>query len=105
MKMFLITYRGKPMLGSKEAQKFGGGYINYYIKERKFEKADKIARREIEINNWKVITLEEVVKVNKRSYSLDDPNLQYYEQALIDNTVFVFHTYPKQDKTKIQAKR
>ena len=98
MKMFLLTYRGKPNANSKDAKEVGGAYINCWIKERKFEKADMIARKEIESANWRIETLEEVIQVNKKYYSYDDPKLEYYKQALIDDAVFVFHTYPKRKK-------
>ena len=96
--MFLITYRGIPKHGSKEANEVGGAYINCWIKERNFVNADIIARKEIESANWKVESLEEVIQVDKKYYSHDDPKREYYEQALIDNTVLVFHTYPKRKK-------
>ena len=95
MTMFLLTYRGKPTTNSQDAKDIRGAYINCWIKERLFEKADIIARKEIEAANWKVVTLEEAIRVNKKYYTEDDPKLEYYEQALIDNAVFVFYTYPK----------
>jgi hypothetical protein len=100
MKMYLITYRGKPTSKSPEAKQFGGGYINCWIKQRKFEKADAMARSGIADNNWKIETLEEAYQVTRKNYSNDDDGLEYFEQALIDEIVFVYYTYPKRKKRK-----
>ncbi len=35
--------------------------------------------------------------VSKADYAPDDPDREYFEQALIDGEVLVFHTYPAQD--------
>ena len=98
MKMFLITYHGKPLPNTDDAKKLGGAYINCYIEADKFEEANLIARGEIEKNHWNILELDDTRVVTKDDY-IDDPhNREYFEQALIDKEVLVFHTYPIEDE-------
>ncbi|MDN4165477.1 hypothetical protein QWY31_08195 [Cytophagales bacterium LB-30] len=55
--------------------------------------ADKIARQEIEEMDWFILEREEVQTIDNES--IEDDKKEYYEQALIDKTVFVFYTYPE----------
>jgi hypothetical protein len=88
-----MTYhcRPKPELTEVNA---GGAFINCYIESSNIENAKKIARIKIEEYNWSVLSLDDAYEISKETISKD--GLKYFEQALIDKTVFVFHTYPKE---------
>ncbi len=91
--MFLLTYHGRPNK-KYTGDPVGGAFINCWIESETSKEADKIAKNEIKSLNWDIIERTEVLEVAKDFYESDDPKLQYYEQALIDKTVFVFYNYP-----------
>ena len=90
--MYLITYHGKPSPSADVEQDIGGAYINSYIHVDDFEEADKIARNEIRELGWDVLELEDAYEIDATSVS--EAGRQYFEQALVDESVFVIHTYP-----------
>jgi hypothetical protein len=48
----------------------------------------------IEEYGWIVGDADEAYGVDADSYTHDNPDRQYFEQALIDREVFVFHRFP-----------
>ena len=99
MTMFLLTYHGRPNKKYKGGP-IGGAYINCYVKTTNIVKADKIATTEIKKLNWDIVEKTETKKVTKSSFDKGSDGLEYYEQALIDKEVFVFHTYPIRKKRR-----
>jgi hypothetical protein len=93
--MFYITYHAKPNKTSKDYDNLGGAHINCWIEEKSSKNADLIARREIEFIDWSVKSIDEIVEVNIDSYTENDSKKEFFEQALIDKIVLLFHTYPK----------
>jgi len=90
--MYFLTYRGQPKLDADDIKDIGGAYVNCYILKDDLDQADKIAREEIEKMSWEILTREEAYVIDKDS--LPDDGRAYYEQALVEQTVYVFHTYP-----------
>ena len=90
--MYFITCHGKPRPEAGDIQGAGGAYINCYILQDSFYYADKIARKNIEEMKWEILVLEEACEVEEDTIS--EGGRKYFEQALIDKTGFVFHTYP-----------
>ncbi len=90
--MFLLTYHVKPTSNKKNTGDSKGAFVNCYVVDDNLKNADKIARKEIKEMDWDIVKREEVQTVDKESIA--DDKKEYYEQALIDKTVFVFYTYP-----------
>ena len=88
--MYFITYLGEPFI---KDQNISGAYINCYIDEDLFETADNIARKEIKKLKWKLLTIEDSFKLDLKSITRN--NRKFFNQALIDKFVLVFHTYPE----------
>lgn len=95
--IFLLTYHGMPQ-PELEEEDVAGAYINCWIEAENFEQADTVARQEIEEMKWRILDLDEAYTVTKEDYLEDTNELEYYEQALIDKQVYVFHTYPTEEK-------
>jgi hypothetical protein len=87
--MYFLTFHGQSQIDTEES---AGAYINCYIQVDSLDEADKIARREIRKMNWNILSREDAYEINEDNIS--DAGRKYYEQALIDRTVYVFHTYP-----------
>lgn len=54
-----------------------------------------MAERNIKSQQWKILSLDEIWRIPRGHYETEDDGLQYYEQALIDREVYVFHQSPK----------
>lgn len=90
--MYFITYHGQPEIVTDET---AGAYINCYIQKESYIEADRIARKEIKDLNWIILDQEDAFEIDAET--LSDDGKKYYEQALIDQTVYVFHTYSEAD--------
>jgi hypothetical protein len=75
----------------------GGAFVNCWIDRPSIQSAISAARQMIEAAGWIVGDPDETYAVDVDSYALDHPNRQYFEQALVDREVIVFHTYPESE--------
>jgi hypothetical protein len=91
--MYFITYHAQAEIVTDES---AGAYINCYIQKKSYFEADRIARTEIKELNWIILSQEDAFEIDVET--LSDDGKKYYAQALIDQTVYVFHTYPETDK-------
>ncbi|PSR54089.1 hypothetical protein AHMF7605_11435 [Adhaeribacter arboris] len=96
--MFLLIYHGKPQSQTGDLEDVGGAYIKCWIESENFDQADTTAQQEIEGMGWNVLELDEAFTITREDYSEDLNELEYYEQALIDKEVFLFHTYPIEEE-------
>ena len=92
--MFLLTYLVQPIRDSPRATEVEGAYVNAWIVEPTLEEADKVATELITARLWQIQHLEDSELLAEGSYEPGDENWQYYEQALLDKAVFVYHTWP-----------
>ncbi len=98
MKMFLLTYHAKPNKTFEDYNEIGGAWVNCWIEHESPEEAEKIAKKEIEDYDWQIKKLDEIIEVDENYYSENEDKKEYFEQALIDKIVLLFHTYPKKAK-------
>jgi hypothetical protein len=90
--MYFLMYNGKPNPDENKANEIGGAYINCYILAESLTMADKKARRDIKTMKWIISNREDAYEIDAESIS--ENGKSYYNQALIDGKVYVFHTYP-----------
>lgn len=93
--MFLLTYHAKPNKTFVDYNIIGGAWVNCWIESKTSEEAQKIARKEIEDYDWYVEKLDEIIIVDESFYSENDDKKEYFEQAIIDKIVLLFHSYPR----------
>ena len=79
-------------------KEYGGASVGCWIKNQTKKNAYLIAKGWIEERGWAVLSLEEQYTVSEEMYRGKTEGKQYFEQALIDDEVFVFNTSPKHDK-------
>lgn len=75
----------------------GGAFVNCWIQDSSIEAAELIARKGIEENGWTITDYEEIPCQTSRDQWGED-ELEYYDQALIDRQVWVFHSYPYEEE-------
>lgn len=97
MPMYLVEVHARPDSG-QHAQEFGGAYVNCWIEASDLGDAVRCALAEIERAGWMPDEVRRAAITTRDAYTGDDDGLEYYEQALIDRVVCVFHTYPLEDE-------
>ena len=94
--IYLITIRVRPDQGSPEHTDSGGAYVNAFVDRSSQTEAIETAERGLEEAGWLVDEIGEISLVARADYSGDDENLQYFDQALVDGEVLIFHTWPNE---------
>src|SRR6266404_9474024 len=93
--MFYLLIEALPK--QADSEQIGGAFINCWIESGAPEEAEQIARKVIEAQGWKVLSFQDVFQVDRSFYQENPEGREYFEQALIDNEVFVFHSYPNSE--------
>jgi hypothetical protein len=91
--MWCITYHVIPKPGTPEFGKTGGAYVDCWILYAWQDGAEHLARYEVE-KEWEIIETEGVSWIEAQDMVDDDPDKEYFDQALIDGGMYVFNMYP-----------
>lgn len=92
--MFLLTIVANTTSEHPEHGKVGDAYVACWIDRHEEEDAIAVACDMIALDGWDVVRVEEVSFVTEADYDEDDEYRMYYEQALSDKEVLVFHLCP-----------
>src|SRR5688572_28167365 len=95
--MFLIQFEATPRRDSTIEADAGGAFVNCWIERESREEAIAVARAMIEASGWIVGEPDEAYPVDSDTYPMGKDGREYFEQALIDKEVIVFHCYPAKD--------
>jgi hypothetical protein len=79
-------------------KQYGGATVGCWIKNQTKKNAHLIAKGWIEDHGWVPLSLEDQYPVSEETYRDKPEGRQYFEQALIDDEVFVFFTFPEHEK-------
>jgi len=72
---------------------YAGACVSCWIKDQTADNAFRIARCYIEEHGWVVLEKDEHYPITAEAYENNPHSKKYFNQALIDEEVFVFHTY------------
>lgn len=95
MSMFFFTFLATPTPDAKEYEDSGGAYVDCWVQSGDRSEAEARAKELIEEYGWAVEALEAGVTVTSQDYQDDDENREFYEQALMEQEVLVFNTWPR----------
>ena len=96
--LYVVRYEASPLPGSDDFATCSGAAVNVWVDASTEQQALAIAAREVQDAGWRIDSLEDVFPITRDDYSEDTTGLNYFEQALIDGIVLVFHTW--QDGTQ-----
>ncbi|HXG85054.1 MAG TPA: hypothetical protein VNI84_13620 [Pyrinomonadaceae bacterium] len=96
--MWLFTIHAIPGEKSPDFKETGGAYINCWIDFTLQDGAELLARFYIEQNNWIVIEIDEVSRVEDADYLIGEPKREYFVEAKEDGASFLYCQYPIEDK-------
>lgn len=94
MTMFFFTFLASPTPDAQEYPDTGGAYVDCWIQGTDGSEAEARARGLIQDYGWSVEALESQTTVTSQDYQDDEENREFYEQALVEQEVLVFNTWP-----------
>ena len=83
---------------ASHAEFYGGATVVCWIKNQTPKNSVLIARRWIEDSGWIVLELEDQYPVTADDYPAGSDGRPYFEQAEIDEEVFLFVTSPASER-------
>ncbi|HKQ49510.1 MAG TPA: hypothetical protein VJZ71_15670 [Phycisphaerae bacterium] len=92
--IFFLQFEATPTRQHPETNDVAGTIADCWIDADSLDMAKEKAQELIRADGWIVGDPEYALADDRDSYEADSPHLQYYEQALIDKDVIVYHTYP-----------
>jgi hypothetical protein len=98
MDMYFVEIHAVPEPDHPDAEAVGGAYINCWIEATDLDDAVSRGRAEIIDAGWQPGELRRAYQTTRDDYTGEDDGLEYFEQALIDKEVCVFHCYPVHDE-------
>lgn len=90
--MFFIQFRVRPADQSSNALEYGGAYANCWVECDALSDARTAALAQIHEAGWEVKSVEQERLACRGDFDRD--GVRYFDQAIIDKTVCVFHTWP-----------
>jgi len=93
-RLFVVTVLAHPDPTNRDWVDAGGAYVTCWIDTDSDRAALLQAETEIRDAGWVLESIENLVVATREDYEEDGPNLAYFDQALIDKVVLVFHTWP-----------
>jgi hypothetical protein len=94
MAIYFFTFLATPTPEAKE-QEAGGAFVNCWIQSDDPDEAEERATDLIYDYGWTVDSLENEALVTGDDYVDDEENRAFYEQALAEKEVLVFHLWPR----------
>lgn len=91
--LYFVGYEVEPLPGSENITTASGAFANVWIDATSKEEALRVSAREVLSAGWTILSLETAHEVTRKDYADDTSGLEFYDQALIDGIVLVFHTW------------
>ena len=91
--MWVITYHVVPKPGTTEFNKSGGAYVDCWILYAWQDGAEHLSKYEVE-KEWVITETLGISWIEAEDIADDDPDKEYFEQALVDGGTFVYNLYP-----------
>lgn len=95
--MFFVLFEATPRRSASVTEDVAGAYVNCWIERPTLDEAVRVARTAIEAEGWIVDEPDEAYWVDASTYHPGKDGREYFEQALIDKEVVVFHCFPEVD--------
>jgi hypothetical protein len=92
MPIFYFRFEARPKNTGPESANVGGALINCWIQRNTLKEAESYARGSIPNDVWVITQLEDAFAITRETQAPE--GMHYFEQAEIDQEVFVFHRWP-----------
>lgn len=92
--LYFVTVVARPRQDTSQFDQFGGAYVNCWLDEPSEDAAVSRAEAEVRDCGWIPESISKIVAVTRETYIDHEDGREYFEQALTDGVVLVFHTFP-----------
>ena len=89
-----VLLEARPSHESPEFKEVAGAFVNIYVTARLEAEALAIASSEIAEAGWLIVAVEDQYSLTRAEAQAAPDLLPYFQQALLDGIVLVFHNYP-----------
>jgi len=93
--MIYAQYNCLPGRRHPDIERVGEAHVSCWLRVRSFAKAKELARRNFSRERWTILALEELWRIPPGHYRKKDKGRRYYEQAMTDREVYLFHLTPR----------
>ncbi len=90
--MFFIQFHVRSQANSPNAAKYGGAHVNCWVERDVLSEARATAIDMIHEAGWHSESVEDERQAYREEF--EGNAMEYFDQALIDTAVCVFHTWP-----------
>jgi hypothetical protein len=91
--LYVVRYEVQLLPGTDNFTVNSSAFANVWVEATSEQQALAVASGEVQDAGWLIESLESVHPNVREDYADDDSGLEYFEQALIDGIVLVFHTW------------
>jgi hypothetical protein len=91
--VWFVSVSACPEPSSEEFGKCSGAYVNCWLLSTDAETARARALQLCTEYGWRVEFIESCRRVERSDYATDSEAVKYFDQALLDKEVVVFHTW------------
>jgi hypothetical protein len=95
MAIYFLSYRARPGEKVDDFKRLGGAYVNCWINAVTAAEAQSSAAEWIKHQGWIAEALEEGPRLETQP---PEEAREHFEQAQVDGTCYVFHTWPITDR-------
>lgn len=94
MNIYFIQCEASPIEGATFSAKFGGAYINGWVKASSLESAKAIFTKSMHDADWNPSEFIEAYRDYENLYSENEERLEFFNQAKLDGEAYQIHTWP-----------
>lgn len=94
MVIFYFMIEAAPNRNNPESKKFGGAYINCWVKAETQKDAFIRVKKYIDEENWMFIKTEDIFIAQRHLYIDKPDSLDCYDEACKNGISAIFHTWP-----------
>jgi hypothetical protein len=91
--LYLVTLEARPGPDTTDDRGSSGAYLNCWVRADTEADAQNQTLAEVRGEGWVPGPVESVQRVRLEDYAQEPSGREYFEQALIDEIVLVFHTW------------
>lgn len=91
--LYLVSYDAEPLSSSQTFASCSGAAVNVWVSSSTEQEALVVASREVQEAGWRITTPRRIRRTVRTDYADAPEGLPYFEQALLDGVVVVFHAW------------
>jgi hypothetical protein len=97
-RLYLVRLEARPGPNLRDDSSRSGAYVNGWVRADTETEAQSKAIAEVRSEGWVPGPVESVRRVRREDYAEEPSGREYFEQALIDGVVLIFHTWHRDEE-------